>query len=95
MSTASLPSYTAPSLGHIPTYTAEPQEFEQRLALSDRRRRPFGNFTKQSKSGDVKLSLTGQEANAELPVYGSTATVDGTIELSKTDGATSVEVKVQ
>lgn len=94
MSTASLPSYIAPSLNRIPAYTAEPQAFEQRIALGDRLHpRPAGSFVKQSKSGDMVLRLSAQNENT-LPVYGSGGCLEGTVELTKTDGVRSVEIKV-
>ncbi|KAG5645981.1 hypothetical protein DXG03_004582 [Asterophora parasitica] len=95
MSTTSLPSYIAPSLNRAPSYSAEPQEAEQRLALVDRLRpRPTGNFVKQSKNGDARLRLTAQEADATLPTYGSQGSVEGVVELSKLDNIVNVEVKV-
>ncbi|KAF9464105.1 hypothetical protein BDZ94DRAFT_1162704 [Collybia nuda] len=96
MSTASLPSYVAPSFSHIPVYSAEPHQHEQRIALADRLRpRPSGNFVKESRSGGARLRLTAQEDNVALPTYGSQGSVEGTVELSKIDGVTSVEVKIE
>ncbi|KAF4617594.1 hypothetical protein D9613_005955 [Agrocybe pediades] len=95
MSTTSLPSYIAPSLT-TPTYSAEPHFLEQRLALAERiRHRPSGDFVKESKSGGVRLRLSAQEQNATLPIYGSSDTVKGVVELSKTTGVTSVEVQIE
>ena len=96
MSTTSLPSYVAPPAFHsqrTPSYTAEPQAFEQRLALNRPARRPSGNFVKQAKN--VSLRLFAQENNATLPTYGCGAAVEGEVSLSKTDGVTAVEVKVR
>ncbi|TFK40766.1 hypothetical protein BDQ12DRAFT_679993 [Crucibulum laeve] len=96
MSTTSLPSYIAPSFTRTPSYSVEPHAYEQRLAQADGlRARPSGNFIKKSKNGDVRLRLNAQEDNITLPVYGSGGRVEGTIELSKTDGVTSVEVKIE
>lgn len=50
---------------------------------------------KESKSGDARLRLSAQEDNATLPVYGSGGCVEGTVEMTKTDGVMSVEVKVR
>lgn len=76
-------------------YSAEPHQYEQRIALADRLRpRPSGNFVKKSKNGDARLRLNAQEDGVALPTYGSQGCVEGTVELSKTDGVTSVEVKV-
>lgn len=95
MSTLSLPSLAPPSINATPAYTAEPQDFEQRIALADRLRpRPAGNFVKNSKKGEVSLRLNAQEEDAILPVYGSGGLVEGTVQLAKTEGVTSVEVKV-
>lgn len=95
MSTASLPSYVPPSLGRTPSYTAEPQAFEQRLALNRLRPRPSGEFTKQSKSGLIALRFLGQDENASLPVYGIGETVDGIVDINKTDGVHGVDIKVR
>lgn len=94
MSTVSLPSYIAPSLNRIPSYTAEPGNFEHRIALGDRLRiRPSGNFIKESKGGGVRLRLSSQEENIALPLYGASDVVEGVVELSKPEGVTSVEVQ--
>ena len=99
MSTTSLPRYVAPfppplspTFSRTPSYTAEPQAFEQRLALNRPAPRPRGNFVKQAKN--VTLRLFAQEDNASLPIYGCGAAVEGEVGLSKTDGVTAVEVKV-
>ncbi|KAI0365704.1 hypothetical protein BV20DRAFT_1038757 [Pilatotrama ljubarskyi] len=94
MSTTSLPAYAA-SFARIPSYSAEPQEFEQRLALNRPPRRPVGDFVKQSRGGNVSLRLFSQEDNVSLPVYGYGAAVEGTVNLSKTDGVSAVEVKIE
>ncbi|KAH9847954.1 hypothetical protein C2E23DRAFT_846414 [Lenzites betulinus] len=94
MSTTSLPSY-APSFSRIPSYSAEPQEYEQRLALNRPAHRPAGDFVKQSKGGNVSLRLFAQEDNVSLPVYACGAAVEGAVDLLKTDGVTAVEVKIE
>ena len=95
MSPASLPSYAEPILNRTPSYSAEPHFYEQRIALADRLRpRPSGDFIKESKGGGIRLRLTAQEDNVELPVYGATNHVAGVIEFTKPEGVTSVEVKV-
>lgn len=94
MSTLSLPSYSAPTLARTPTYTAEPQQYEQRLALNILRPRPSGEYTKSSKGGGLSLRLFGQESGAPLPVYGFGAPIDGTVEIMKTEGVNAVEIKV-
>ncbi|KAI0670876.1 hypothetical protein C8Q78DRAFT_1069600 [Trametes maxima] len=94
MSTTSLPGY-APSFTRIPSYSAEPHAYEQRLALNRPTRRPAGDFVKQSRGGNVSLRLFAQENNVSLPVYGLGAAVEGAVNLTKTDGVTAVEVKIE
>ncbi|KAF5380687.1 hypothetical protein D9757_007043 [Collybiopsis confluens] len=95
MSTASLPSYyLVPLLPQTPAYTQEPLENERRLALSDRLRpRPSGTFVKQSKGGDLKLRVNEQDG--PVPAYGSGGIIDGAIDIAKTEGISSVEIKVE
>jgi hypothetical protein len=87
MSTASLPSYAEPILNRTPSYSAEPHFYEQRIALADRLRpRPSGDFIKESKGGGIRLRLTAQEDNVELPVYGATDHVAGGRRVHKARG---------
>jgi hypothetical protein len=99
MSTTSLPSYGAHQsfeFENTPSYTEHPQAYERRVSLKDDvRPRPSGNFVKVSKNGRVSLRLIAQEDNISLPVYGNAGVVEGTVEISKTDGISSVEVKVR
>lgn len=96
MSTTTLPVYNEPLFNRTPSYSVEPGQHEQRIALYDRLRpRPSGEFVKQSKSGDVSLRLVAQEDNVSLPVYGNGGCVEGTVNLNKTEGISSVEVKVR
>ncbi|KAJ7167469.1 hypothetical protein C8R46DRAFT_1093101 [Mycena filopes] len=100
MSTAhlpNLPSYPSnPSFSRTPSYSAEPGVYEQRLALNARSLpQATGNFVKSSKSGDAQLRLSAQQDKIDLPVYGSGGAVEGTVELSKTDNISTVEVKVE
>lgn len=100
MSTASLPSYPVPlspseSFSRTPSYSAEPGLYEQRLGLNTRLLPHYtGTFVKSSKSGDAKLRLTAQQDGVDLPVYGLGSVVEGTVELTKTDNISTVEVKV-
>ncbi|CDO77139.1 hypothetical protein BN946_scf184657.g14 [Trametes cinnabarina] len=94
MSTTSLPSYVPPAFTRIPSYSAEPHEYEQRLAWSRPPRRPAGDFVKQSKGGNVSLRLFAQEDSVSLPVYGTGEAVEGAVDLAKTEGVNAVEVKV-
>jgi len=88
---ANPPAY---SIARSPSYSVEPHEYEQRLAMAGRiRSRPIGNFVKLSKSGGVRLTLRAQESNATA-VYGRQSTIEGTVELSKPENVTSVEIKV-
>ncbi len=94
MSTTSLPGYLFPTYTRTPAYTAEPQGYEQRLALNRVQARPSGDFVKSSKSGGISLRLTSQDRNAELPIYGCSSSVEGVVHLSKPDNVTAVELKV-
>ena len=94
MSTTSLPGYTDPVLSRIPSYTAEPQAYEQRLALNVLRARPVGEFSKQSKGGGISLRLFDQHDNAVLPVYGHATPIEGMVEIARPEGVHAVEVKV-
>lgn len=96
MSTASLPSYAAPSLNFVrtPSYSAEPHEYEQRLAWNQVLSRPSGEITKQSRSGGVSLRFLNQRKDTELPVYGYGGVIEGVVEVAKTEGVQSVDVKV-
>lgn len=99
MPNAGLPEYAAPPLQLLsPTYTAVPRTHEYRLALSPRfrpnRNRQLRSFVKQTKSGNLCLRLVDQDDRAALPVYGVGTSVQGTVEINKTEGITSVEVQV-
>ena len=95
MSTTSLPSYAAPDLASIPSYTAEPQAYEQRLALNILRARPSGEYTKTSKGGGISLRLYDQDERAALPTYGHGTPIEGSVEIAKPEGVHAVEVKVR
>ncbi|KZT64274.1 hypothetical protein DAEQUDRAFT_43057 [Daedalea quercina L-15889] len=98
MSASGLPAYRPTSVLRSPAspvYTAEPQAYEQRLALNRIRERPSTEFVKQSKTGGVSLRLSEQEDKATLPVYGCGDSVEGTVELAKPESASSVEVRVE
>ncbi|KAF7355546.1 hypothetical protein MSAN_01471700 [Mycena sanguinolenta] len=95
MSTAALPALQ-PTFSRTPSYSAEPGLYEQRLALNARSLpHPTGNFIKSSKNGNAKLRLTAQESNIDLPVYGTGGVVEGTIELTKTENISTVEITVE
>jgi hypothetical protein len=51
---------------------------------------------KQSRNGGVSLRLSAQADDATLPVYGSGASVRGTVDLSESrlEGLASVEIRV-
>lgn len=101
MSLASLPSYAeAPSIPlaeiDTPAYTAEPQPHEQRIGHNRvLRAKPSGEFVKQTKNGAVCLRLFSQQHNAKLPSYGLAGKVEGVVVISKPDGITSVDVKIE
>src|SRR6267154_5064910 len=98
MSAATLPGYptTPPSQVHSPAYTVAPQAHEYRLAHNARLRpnRSLREFVRQTKNGGVSLRLAGQDDRATHPVYGYGASVEGTLDIHKRDGITSVEVQV-
>lgn len=98
MSSQNPPAYheVPPSRLRSPTYTVSPQANEFRVALnvSARSPRPPYEFVKRTKSGSVSLILWGQDGQAPLPVYGPGASVQGTVDIPKTGGVTSVEVQV-
>ncbi|KAJ6588787.1 hypothetical protein B0H19DRAFT_1101148 [Mycena capillaripes] len=100
MHTTRPPSYVGPfeSFSRTPSYSAEPRLHEQRLALNPNPRfnpQPTGNFLKSSKDGEIKLRLTAQEDNLDLPVYGSGGVVEGSVELDHLHNISSVEIKVE
>jgi hypothetical protein len=96
MSTTSLPGYPTPSsLVRSPTYTAAPQAHEYRLAARLRPNRSPGEFVKQTRNGAIVLRLVGQDDHASIPVYGYSASVQGTLDINKRDNITSVEVQVR
>ena len=95
MSTVSLPSYAARLLNSPPSYAAGHRDQLQRLSLADRRGPQFlGTFVKHSRAENTLLRLSAQEDGVSLPVYGSSALVEGTVELTKVEEVRSVEVKV-
>lgn len=85
------------SLRSAPSYTAEPLENEQRIALNDRLRpHPRGSFVKHSKHGHARLKLLAQEEGIATPVYGFSGSIRGIVELDpeKAENVDSVEIKV-
>lgn len=50
-------------------------------------------FTKQSKNGCAVLRLSGQHGQASLPVYDFGASIQGRVDVHRTEGVTSVEVE--
>lgn len=93
MSTFSLPSYAARLLNPPPSYAAGRHDQPHRLSLADRPQF-LGTFVKHSRAENTYLRLSAQEDGVLLPVYGSSALVEGTVELTKVGGVRSVEVKV-
>lgn len=101
MSTATnviLPGYPTPSSQvRSPAYPAAPHAQEYRLAHNSRlnpNRLPR-EFVKQTRNGGVSLRLAGQGDQLTLPVYGYGASVEGTLDIHKRDGITSVEVQIE
>ena len=98
MPNAGRPEYaTPPSQLLSPTYTAIPRPHEYRLALNPRLRpnRSPRSFVKQTKGGNVILRLVDQDDRVALPVYGLGASVQGMVDINKTEGIASVEVQVR
>ncbi|KAJ7282419.1 kinase-like domain-containing protein, partial [Mycena rebaudengoi] len=89
-------STTVSSLVSTPSYSAEPRLHEQRLAIYARSLpQATGTFIVTSSNNNAKLRLTAQEDKIELPVYGIGGIVAGTVELTKTENISSVEVTVE
>ncbi|KAG9315843.1 hypothetical protein JVU11DRAFT_3492 [Chiua virens] len=97
MTTARLPEYAAPPQLLSPSYTAIPRTHEYRLALNPRLRpnRAPRSFVKQTKSGNLCLRLVDQDERVALPGYGLGATIQGVVEIGKSEGVHSVEVQVE
>ncbi|KAI0763247.1 hypothetical protein BC629DRAFT_1294140 [Irpex lacteus] len=90
------PSVPPPSFSRTPSYSAEPQAHEQRLALNPRLRpRPSGEFTKHSKAGGLSLRFLGQEENIAAPIYGIEDVIEGIVDIAKTDNVQAVDVKIK
>ncbi|KAJ7195267.1 kinase-like domain-containing protein [Mycena rebaudengoi] len=87
-------STTVPSLVSTPSYSAEPELHNQFLAIYARSL-PQATGTFIVTSNNVKLRLTAQEDKIELPVYGTGGVVAGTVELTKMENISSVEVTVE
>jgi hypothetical protein len=90
----------------LPAYTPEPRRgYEQRLLIHETPNVPLSvsspprqwrdQFVKQSKSGGVTLKVFNQRSNAPLPVChgGTNNPVRGCVDLAKTEGVISVELK--
>ncbi|KZP08690.1 hypothetical protein FIBSPDRAFT_964594 [Athelia psychrophila] len=86
-----IPPYTPPESPKPPL----PVSLAHRMASRSRSHsRPPTEFVKQGKN--LVLRLAGvQVPGTELPVYGLGAAVEGTLELTKPEGITSIEVKVE
>lgn len=93
MSTVSLPSYAAPLLNPPPLYATGLHDQPHRLSLAHRPQ-SLGTFVKHFRTEHTFLRLSAQDDGISLPVYGSSALVEGTVELTKVEGVGSVEVKV-
>ena len=95
MSSVSLPHYAGSLLNPPPSYATGHHEQPHRLPLVDRLGPQFlGTFVKHSKAENTFLRLSAQEDGVSLPVYGWSALVEGTVELTKVEGLRSVEVTV-
>ncbi|KAK7039538.1 hypothetical protein R3P38DRAFT_2900274 [Favolaschia claudopus] len=96
MYTTRPPAYSTrrlPSFNRAPSYSAEPRQDEQRLALGASPR--AHNFRKASKNGEIVLRLAQQNADVVLPVYGLGDIVNGRIHLTRTDNVSVVELQIE
>ena len=95
MSTTDFPDYAPSSAFQLrsPSYTSSQQ---YRLPLNTRLGpdRTSCEFFKGTRNGCVSLRLSGQDGQAPLPDYGQGASVQGTVDIHKVEGITSVEVQV-
>ncbi|KAL1745828.1 hypothetical protein HDZ31DRAFT_35634 [Schizophyllum fasciatum] len=89
------PSYPLP-FPSPPLAPGGPQIVDTRVPIGESQRsRPRGVFLKHSKNGEVSLRLDAQEEGASIPAYGRGATVEGALLVQRTDGARSVEAKIE
>ncbi|KAF8518926.1 hypothetical protein BU17DRAFT_90403 [Hysterangium stoloniferum] len=87
-----LPAYSP--VGETPQYTAEPRADEERVQINRRVvREQSGVYVEKNKH--LTLALTNQAPNCTEPTYGKGATVQGAINLTKQEGISSVEVKLE
>ncbi|KAG0703754.1 hypothetical protein DFH29DRAFT_998194 [Suillus ampliporus] len=97
--TVTLPGFRTPSSQvHSPTYTAAPQPGHEYYLPHNARLSPNRSpreFVKQTRNGGVSLRLVDQDNQATVPVYGYGASVEGTLDIHKRDGITSVEVQIE
>ncbi|KAI6124130.1 hypothetical protein EV401DRAFT_2228217 [Pisolithus croceorrhizus] len=78
-----------------PSHVCHPIQTEEHfLAMNDRHRLP-GEFIKQSKNGYATLRLSGQDGQSSYPVYGLGTSVQGHVDVHRTEGVTSVEVQIE
>lgn len=66
---------------------------EHRVDHTPQAQRPSTAFRKRD--GGLTLVLAGQQANGNLPVYGRSAVVDGTVDLNSVEGLSEVYIKVR
>lgn len=86
---------TVSSLDRTPSYSVEPGLDEQWLVIHARSLpQATGTFIVTSSNGNAKMRITAQEDEIDLPVYGTGDVVAGTIEVTKTENISSVDVTV-
>ncbi|KAI6113408.1 hypothetical protein EDD16DRAFT_1484130 [Pisolithus croceorrhizus] len=78
-----------------PSYVYHPVQTEEHFLAMNHRHRLLGEFIKQSKNGCATLRLSGQDGQASYPVYGLGTSVQGCIDVHRTEGVTSVEVQIE
>ncbi|KAJ7926869.1 hypothetical protein B0H13DRAFT_1474855, partial [Mycena leptocephala] len=84
------------SLDRNPSYSVEPGLDEQWLVIHARSLpQATGTFIVTSSNGNAKMRITAQEDEIDLPVYGTDDVVAGTIEVTKTENISSVDVTVE
>jgi hypothetical protein len=89
------PKYT--KSGDPPKYHRQPSTSEQRLLVNGGRAFEFlqSTCTKTTAKRDITVKLYGQDPEIDVPVYGKSARVEGTVALSfKPSEVSKVSVKV-
>jgi hypothetical protein len=96
MSTSSLPSYLPfEGLTTVPQYSATLHQPERRFSFHDLlSSRLEGDWVKYSKGKSVCLLLIVEQDADGLPMYGCGDSIEGLVDVTKSDHVHSVELKV-